>query len=58
MLELIVLGQIPGTNFQLTFLQIAMILASMVIGLLGAQELHIRKQHAGSTEQNIKEITI
>ena len=52
MLELIVLGEVPGTSFQITFSQILIVMATMLI----ASELRIvaRRKLQDTTEEQLE----
>ncbi len=58
MLELIVLGQVPGTDFRLTFFQVAMLFVAGAIGLFGIQELHNRRHRPAADNSEIEDTAI
>lgn len=49
MLELIVLGQIPGTNYQITYTQISLLISVLLIAYLGIRE----KSYIKATAHNL-----
>lgn len=49
MLELIVLGQVPGTQIQITFSQVAVFTLGLATLLLGAREFDKIYNHVGDS---------
>lgn len=54
MLEFIVLGQIPGTNLQITFFQIALLAAFLFLSVLVAHELKYLPKSTGNNQSEIE----